>query len=198
MTPLQSISHIDPSSICDIGANVGWWAKDAHAVWPHASILMIEANPKCEPMLGQSGFPYIIAALGKERDSKTFFMQPGTDTGTGNGFYRENTEFFANPDTIVLDVQTLDELLPGHTFDLIKIDVQGAEMDVLMGGMGILSRTKAVILELALTNYNEGAPLHNFVTGFMRQAGFNNVHHIENIVHPITRELIQVDALFTR
>lgn len=198
MRPLQMISGLEPSTILDIGANVGSWAKDAHAVWPHAAIMMIEANPKCEPMLQISGFPYIITALGKERDRKRFYMQPGTDTGTGNSFYRENTEFFAHPDWMDLDIVPLDELLPGATFELLKIDVQGSEVDVLMGGMDILSRAKAVILELSLTNYNEGAPLHEFVTGFMRAAGFNNVLHIENIVHPITREICQHDALFTR
>src|SRR5688572_23721884 len=129
MSNLQLISDLEPSTICDIGANVGAWAKDAHAVWPHASIMMIEANPKCEPMLKLAAFPYIIQALGKERDRKRFYMQPGTDTGTGNSFYRENTEFFANPDWMDLDIAPLDELLPGASYDLIKLDVQGSEMD---------------------------------------------------------------------
>lgn len=198
MSKLQTIAHLDPASCLDIGANVGAWAKEARSVWPEASIMMIEANPKCEPMLKLAGLPYIMQALGKERDRKRFYMQPGTDTGTGNSFYRENTVFFEHPDWMDLDIAPLDEVLPGATFDLLKIDVQGAEIDVLQGAEDILSKAKAVIMELALTNYNEGAPLRDFVVGYMRAKGFLNVRNLEDIVHPITREVVQIDALFTR
>ena len=43
--------------------------------------------------------------------------------------------------------------------DLIKIDVQGAELDVVAGVKTALAHCKALIVELSLASYNKDAPL---------------------------------------
>lgn len=198
MSVLQKISWLEPSTVLDVGANVGSWAKEAHAVWPHAQITMVEANGKCEPMLREAGFPYVIAALGKEPGQGTFYKQPGADTGTGNSFYRELTPFFDNPDTEELEITTLDELFPDQSWDLVKLDTQGSECDILMGARHAVSKAKGLLLEVGFERYNEGAPLSDFVVAFIHALGFKNEQEIENIVHPIGRHRIQANILFTR
>lgn len=60
-------------------------------------------------------------------------------------------------------MQQLDHLTAQQgwprSYDFIKMDVQGAEKLVLQGGQHTLRRTDAVVMELAVTQYNRNAPL---------------------------------------
>lgn len=51
--------------------------------------------------------------------------------------------------------------------DLVKIDVQGAELDILKGSMNIINNAKFLIVELQHTEYNMGAPLCNQTRDFL-------------------------------
>jgi hypothetical protein len=57
--------------------------------------------------------------------------------------------------------------------DMIKMDVQGAELDVLKGAVETLSTVKHVILELQVVEYNKGAPLKDDVIAYMDTQGFD-------------------------
>jgi hypothetical protein len=84
--------------------------------------------------------------------------------------YRENTNVpFTSKKR---RVTTLDSLLPGQKFDLIKMDVQGAELDVIKGSPGFIHNTKYLWLELQAHNYNLGAPSAGEVIGYLHQIGF--------------------------
>ena len=57
-------------------------------------------------------------------------------------------------------------------FDLIKIDTQGSELDIITGGINLCNKAKGILLEVSLTQYNEGAPLYQEVISFMENIGF--------------------------
>jgi GR25 family glycosyltransferase involved in LPS biosynthesis len=56
--------------------------------------------------------------------------------------------------------------------DLIKIDVQGAELDILKSSMSIINCAKFLIVELQHTEYNRGAPLCNQTRDFLIENGW--------------------------
>lgn len=199
MSNIIKISWLEPSSILDLGSHVGHWAMEAHRVWPHASIHCVEGNPACEEALKLTGFPYHIAMLGEYHTSKTYYKQEGTDIGTGNGLYRENSQWFEHCTSEEVDIVPLESLFPSDfQADLVKLDLQGAEIDAMMGGRDIIKRAKAVLVETALTNYNQGAPLQQQVIGFMRGLGFPLYEVIDRIPHPSDHSIcIQEDLLFT-
>ena len=58
-------------------------------------------------------------------------------------------------DTPTVEVATLDDLVQGPV-RVLKIDTQGHDLQVVNGGQGTLSRTDAVLLELALVPHYEG------------------------------------------
>lgn len=183
MNALQKISWLDPVSILDCGAWCGSWAADAQAVWPHARITCIEGNPACEPFLKERWPSYKIAMLGKFFTSGTYYKQPGTPIGTGNSLYRELTPFFDSPDTEEVDIVPLESLFPeGETFDLIKLDCQGSELDILMGGLEIAKRAKAILLEVPHVEYNQGAPNKEYIDRFMKALGFPH-QEVVDVIH---------------
>lgn len=200
MSTLQKISWLEPSNILDIGANIGNWAMEAHSVWPHSQIMCIEGNSKCEPYLQATGFPYKVAMLGKYHTSGTFYRQPGTEIGTGNSLYRELTPFFENPDMEEVDIVPLESLFPeGTTWDLIKCDTQGSECDILTGGIEIVKRAKAVLLEVSHKPYNEGAVLKDFTDAFMASLGFTKQEVVDEINRCIPpHDHIQSNVLYFR
>ena len=93
---------------------------------------------------------------------------------------------------------TLELLLKDKQFDLIKIDVQGSELDIIKGGLELIKKSKGILMEVSLIEYNENAPTKDFVYEFMDKLGFIPVEVIGDINHPITYQLIQQDILFIK
>ena len=58
----------------------------------------------------------------------------------GNGIYKENTNVPFTP--LRRKIYTLDTLLKDQTFDLIKMDVQGAELDIIQSSPGFIHNAK--------------------------------------------------------
>jgi hypothetical protein len=72
-------------------------------------------------------------------------------------------------------VITLDELWAEKQLDgpiVLKIDVQGAELDVLKGAVNVLTQCELVILETMLIDQYIGAPIFHDYIIFMKDRGF--------------------------
>lgn len=191
---------IVPYGILDIGANRGHWAAMAKQLWPSSYIVCVEGNPECDAELKASGFSYRIALLAETEKEVTFYTRRGAPACTGCSIYLEDTQFYAGDaaEPHTMQTETLDSMFPDAVFDLIKIDVQGAELDVLRGGVELVKRAKALLLECSLEQYNKGAPLIDDVRAYCNSIGFPVEIHMDNIVHPINRNVIQQDKLFLR
>lgn len=57
--------------------------------------------------------------------------------------------------------------------DFVKLDVQGAEMEVLRGGEGLLKTSLGALVEVWFTPVYEGAPLFAEIDGYLRHEGFS-------------------------
>jgi len=79
-------------------------------------------------------------------------------------------------------------------FDLIKMDVQGAELDVIRGGLPVVRNSRYLLLELQTHNYNLGAPHFEEVVAFLLGEGFAVVDIVDLMYSG--DKLIQVDVLF--
>jgi hypothetical protein len=45
-------------------------------------------------------------------------------------------------------------------------------LDIISGGLNLCKKAKGILLEVSLTQYNQGAPLHEEVISFMKNLGF--------------------------
>jgi FkbM family methyltransferase len=179
-------------NVLDIGAYEGHWSRLFTSIYPDANVLMIEANKEKEKTLKEIG-NYRIALLG-EKDNETVDYYKCLDgVPTGNGIYQENTEFKFTPEkrrTI-----TLPTLLGSEKgFDLIKMDVQGSELNIIKGALPIIKKTKYLLLELQTFQYNKGAPQIEEVVSYLHGLNFGFVDLFDLMYS--NNHLIQVDGLF--
>jgi FkbM family methyltransferase len=191
--------YITPQTILDIGANIGQFYNECKQSFPSSYIFSIEATKECEDELSKINSNYLITALYKEKTKLPFYKRKNDLTCSGNSIYRENTEFYNDENLQVeyISTELLDNLFTDDSsFDLIKIDTQGSELDIITGGINLCKKAKLILLEVSLIEYNEKQPLLNEVNEYMNNIGFEQVDIIGENYHPITRELIQYDILY--
>ena len=189
-----------PSGILDIGAYEGSWTRTVANIFPRVPILMIEAQEGKRQALDRvrADVPlvdYTLCLLGDKDGAETTFNV----METGSSIYSENSD--APRRECRLRMRTLDAVLQGRPqlSDplFVKLDVQGAELDVLRGGQAALKLSEVVQLEVALMSYNAGAPEAIDVFQFMADRGFV-VYDVCGFVRPNPPYLSHVDVLFVR
>lgn len=141
-----------PQIIFDVGANIGLYTIQAGRRLEGGMIYAFEPNPNAYSKLVKNIeanhlqnvclFPY---AVGAEPGMAAMVIIEGRTTG---GRVTEVKE--PNNDWIEVEVVTLDGIVEKYQvprIDLLKIDVEGHENEVLMGGQKALMVTKRMIME---------------------------------------------------
>lgn len=179
---MRDTQHIDPKVIYDIGACVLHWQKGAKTVWPNARFVLFEAMDEVEPIFLESGMKDYNLGVLSDVDGKQVSFYQNTEVPGGNSYYKENGEinpaadaYFNESHKRIKKALTLDTVVKRKRFpkpDLIKIDVQGAELDVLKGAENALEQCKNLILELQRVEYNKGAPLKDEVIVYLASIGY--------------------------
>ncbi len=102
---------------------------------------------------------------------------------------------------VLCRVRTLDDLLQEEDWreqvDLLKLDVQGAEMMVLRGAETSLPSVRMVLSEVSFRPLYEGSAVFADVYDFLRERGFHMVS-MEDAFRGTDGELLQADVLFSR
>jgi len=195
---VQKLKHhnFDIKNILDIGAHRGEWTKKFKESFPEVHSIMIEANPNHSEYLSTVG-EFHIALLGKTNEEVDYYLCTDVQNNHGNGIYKENTNvpFRSERRKMV----TLELLLQGKQFDLIKMDVQGAELDIIQGSPGMIHNTKYLWLEVNVHNYNIGAPRAGQIIAYLDQIGFEifdvaDVNHFGNEGHLLSMDLLFINS----
>jgi FkbM family methyltransferase len=159
--------NFNPDVIYDIGACVLGWTNSAKLIWPNSKYFLFEAMEESEDLFIESGHGYHIAVLGNE-DGRDITFYKNVNSPGGNSYYKENQKYsevadrlFSNEEnSFKRKMETLDSIVRKKNFpvpDLLKIDVQGCEVDILNGAKEIIKNTKHLIVELQHIEYNIGA-----------------------------------------
>jgi FkbM family methyltransferase len=191
-----------PKATVDVGANAGDWSRMCRRVFPDTRILAIEPQVRCEPSLRK-----MARELGSVTIAQTLV---GAHSAAAVPFYQHEftgiSSVLREPEapavgTVPVDMVTLDELLGSEEFPqpaLIKLDVQGYELEVLRGGAQALARAEVVLMEVNLLPIYEGAPLLHETVAFMTDSGFRAYDFCSAMRRPLDGALFQTDMIFVR
>jgi beta-1,4-mannosyl-glycoprotein beta-1,4-N-acetylglucosaminyltransferase len=177
---LQNLSKdFQPKVIYDLGANVLSWTKEARKIWPDAELVAFDAINTAEFLYKEHEVKYHIGVLSKEDNYPVKFYENIVHPA-GNSYYKEighpkSDEIY--PEEVFTEqiAMTLNTVVQRNNFqlpDLIKIDVQGAELDIIKGGLDVINKAKYLIVELQDTQYNRGAPLAATTIKFLEENGW--------------------------
>jgi FkbM family methyltransferase len=158
------------------------WARNAKKIWPDSEIILFEAMEESEDIFQEAGYKYQIGVF-SDQDDKEITFYKNADFPHGNSYYKENPDhsscanaFYGSKDnefkrrTITLDTAQKINNFPMP--DLLKIDVQGCEIDILKGATNILKSVKHLIVELQHVEYNIGAQLADKSIEYIKSLGF--------------------------
>lgn len=165
---------VEPRVIYDIGACVLHWTHEAKKIWPAAEIIVFDAFDQCAFLYEEEQFDYHTGVLSHTDGNIVKFYQNEMLPG-GNSYYRENSACFPESCAIEKVTSTLDTIVKARNFplpDFIKIDVQGAEKDILQGAIDTLATVEHLIVEMQRVDYNAGAPKVTETLPYIESLGF--------------------------
>jgi len=190
-------NKIEINTVYDVGAFQGNWTKLLKKTClKNSKFYLFEANTENEIYLKNSGHEYFINVLSNKNKEVQFFSK----THSGDSYFPEKTNFYEN--TIVpktLQTTTLNEIqkkiqIPSP--DFLKIDTQGSEIDILMGGSEILNNCKIILLECPIISYNTGAPPLNDYIKYLDSINYLPLEITEK--HYLDKVLVQIDIVFLK
>jgi FkbM family methyltransferase len=135
----------------DIGANMGFYSLALSAENPSLTVDAFEPQPKVftnlSKNIGLNNFSTRIqihnTGLGNAKGELIMYIP--RFTGTGGASFRNLHVEEGIATQIKVPVNVLDEVMKKHP-DLIKIDVEGCELNVLLGADEIISLSKPTIM----------------------------------------------------
>jgi FkbM family methyltransferase len=166
----NSIILEDCNIIFDIGANVGLFTFFSNLRYNNANYYLFEADPNLIKIIKQNCkqvsnlFINNVAISNLNSEEVTFYIN--NDSAQTNSTLRENVELFGNNiKSINVRATTLDDFCTKNNInviDVLKIDIQGGELDALLSGLNIIRNIKCMQLELCF-GFNDALKLAAFV-----------------------------------
>lgn len=189
-----------PRVAIDVGAYQGEWTRLFTSIFPGTTVLMIEPQQEQEKLLQavlhkSPLCQYRLALLGRTPGQRVDF-----DLNASSSKVRANGVSSQGPYR-QMETQTLDIITAGTQFEspqVIKLDVQGYELEVLLGGSRALSFAEVVVMEVSAIGLIPQAPSFYDVVAFMHEHGFRLYDICTLIRRPIDMALWQVDVIFVK
>lgn len=193
-----------PAAVVDVGAAYGSFASQCVPVFPKARFLLIEPLVEYQPFLKEltESMPTaqcIMAAATAHQGEIVLNVHPDL---VGSSLFREvekDTDVNGLPRTVrAITIDGLLEETGAKGPFLLKVDVQGAELEVLRGAEKMLADTEYILLEVSLFRFFQDGPDFNDVVLYMKSHGFV-AYDISGLQYrPLDNALSQVDVAFVK
>ena len=176
------VKDINPETIIDIGSNKGQFIMLIEQLFPHKIIYSFE--PIEEVLKKQKRFFnykknifFYNFALGGNSSTKEFFITKRMDSSS---FFKVDTKndksnYYTIKNKTNIQIRTLDEIIIDQKVVnpiLMKIDVQGYEIEVLKGSEKMLEKIDYLLIEVSENEFYHGQPLSNEIITFLQDRNF--------------------------
>ncbi len=196
--------------VIDVGANEGQYGQELRRAGYRAHIASFE------PMA--AAFAALETICSSDSRWMTYRIALGSAEGTSTLHVTKNSASSSvlpmlplhvrcAPDSAVLGDEDItirrldglvDSLLTGHTSPFLKADVQGYELEVMLGAGSRLAVFSGLELELSFVPLYRGSALITDILDFTRSAGYDLVGLTPGLADDRSGMLLQADGLFVR
>jgi len=164
-----------PATILDGGAHVGNFARPAARIFPDADVLLIDPLDDVHAALTELAtlqhWQFAPVALGAEAAPAVAFYKSGLQSSL-LGDFDGNT--WGEGDTV--DVTTLDALADQYKVKppyLLKMDLQGYELQALLGADAVLCDTPVIVTEVNFVRFQANMALFSNVAAYLFERGYD-------------------------
>ena len=203
---LELLRDNPPKVIYDIGAFSGTWTLLAKAIFPNSEVHAFEplaslASDFSERTGHVAGVYRHPVAIGSTRGRLPLQLANALDCSSLLKIGAEQTRQFhvTSAGTEMVDVERLDEYVGRNGLplpNLIKLDVQGFELEALRGADECLKAAYAVISEVSFIELYQGQCLFGDIVEFLKDRKF--LTRAFSVATSLGRPLIQTDVLFQK
>ena len=190
-----------PKHIWDVGASNGQWTEACMNVFPEATYFCVEPRDAHQKALvvrkadWAGRMDFIQACLGPERGTATMHQD-----GDGSSLLPGHSgKPYGEPVTVALE--TMDHLVDSGVTtvpELLKMDVQGFELEVVRGGKKAIQHTQAILLEAAYRPFQKGMPIMHEILKEMHDLGFVLADIFSLSLRPLDQMTAQSDLFFLK
>ncbi|MBA7658125.1 hypothetical protein ES703_66073 [subsurface metagenome] len=192
----ERLLHVEPNDVVlDVGAGgpsvpilpLGCFTVSAaKKVGQGGLVISVEPCPKNAADLGEkvarAGSNNVIIiqkAAWNRKTSLPFHISPSSSS---------HTLIIGKPtvETVTVEADTLDNIVSDlgiGRVDFIKMDIEGAEVEALMGAEQIIGMARKVVVAAYHTNRQDISPTHPWVSEFLQARGFQTHTTYPGLVH---------------
>lgn len=190
--------------ILDCGANVGQMADSFRMQYPRAEIFSFEPVGAVFARLAEKCSAINVTAVKKavgDRDGRAVMhLTASAEANSLLGFEAGNpcAKWTQEVGAEEVEVCTLDRWcseqgVDPRRVDLIKLDVQGAELQALYGAKRLLETARLILVEVSFVPIYKDAPLFGEVDRFLLECGYRR-----HAVYPSDQPHNWADALYVK
>jgi len=203
------INHYSVDLVIDVGANMGQYSLELISGGYMGPILSFEPIQQAFDQLQAESraFPQWQAFhMGVGNSSQELEMNISDNLVSSSLLNITQVTLQAEPTTrynrkekvkiITLDSFLKDKSLETYHMPLLKLDVQGYELEVLKGASASLPKIKLVQAELSFVPLYEGGPLYKEFLLFMEENNFEIYTIIPGFRDPFSGRMLQADGIF--
>jgi len=206
---LRHLPRLSYRHVIDAGANYGAFTDAFLLLHRPDRIVLVEAIPELAIKLraryaADPRISVLSAALSDRNGEAAFEINRSEASSSLLPIDARNSSWFGRDlrvaHSITVPTLTLPELMAREKLervDLLKLDLQGAERLVLIGGAEVLDRVQVIYSEVFFEELYAGAWLFWDMNEFLSRLGFK-LCGLSNIVHAADGDLVQANATFRK
>jgi len=202
------LKRVAPGFVVDVGAHKGQFALAVRAAGLTCPILAFEPLPEVfaqttERFRSDPAYEVRNLALSDSAGTQTMQISGHDDSSSLLEIGERQSAFFPGREAVAsvdVTVSTLSDELRGVDMAapaLLKIDVQGSELDVLRGAGDTLARFTHLYVECSTTEMYVGQPLASEIVTFLFERDFH-LTDIGSLTRIAGHGVVQADLLFSR
>lgn len=197
-------------SVMDVGANDGQFALFARKLFPDSKIFSFEPLKSCYDKVlkissGDENIKAFNFALGDADEEIEMFHDDFSPSSSLLKMGKEHMDNFpytgkqTNEKVIVRRLDGLDDFKRVDKEVLMKIDVQGFELNVVRGAVDFInSHSPFIILEVSFADLYVNEPAFDELYSFMRSLGYSFCGVLDQLYSPKDGKVLQADVMFEK